>query len=738
MKRLAAAFLTVFLIAGLFAGCTGESSEFSAEPVTRPEFANKTPYSEIDNEEFVLAAEKGSLKLYFQPLTTQFMVENAADGSVWYSNPQDIDDDEYATQLMKMQMNSTLLVEYNNVDANKVETLNLYTATVRSKKFNINLVEDGVLFDYTVSDVGKKIYFAVRLGNGHLYTDVWYEDFGEPKQDKLVSSISVAPYFVSGRLGNEGYLFLPDGSGALVNFDKNNITADSYSRPIYGEEPSSITRDWYLQASNETIKLPVFGVRRNGSAMIAVSETCAEIGIMNANACGQKTSYANAYISYRTLDAVEYKLGNYTTTVFNTKLKDIETITTRYYFLSDDDANYSGMARRYRDYLAEKYSLGSAAVKDTFYTDVYAGIYKKVSTLGIPHDKFVPLTTAEQLSSMCEEIREIGAENITVRYKNWNTAELKGKRVSSAKSPSVLSFDELSDFSGAVVYPLVDKLQSYTSGGYIDSLGNATFSTVGMPFSMAGFNKSNLETNDITTRWIAVNKLAPNVRSYMEQLTNKGFKNIAFGDLSSKLYADYRGDGYLRDYSKKLMKGLLEDADGKFDGIMSDGANDYALAWSNVVFNTPVSHSMQDILAESVPFYSIAVGGLMDCVAPSFNGEYASDDLMLRAAASGTYFCYSFMNAESSEILSTSLKSLTNMNFETTVEGATEIYNEMKKITLAAKDSRIYSHKFISDTLTVTEYENGVKVYVNFADKAAAADSVEIPAKAFTVIGGEN
>ena len=76
-----------------------------------------------------------------------------------------------------------------------------------------------------------------------------------------------------------------------------------------------------------------------------------------------------------------------------------------------------------------------------------------------------------------------------------------------------------------------------------------------------------------------------------------------------------------------------------------------AIAYSNVIFNTPVSHSMQDILAQSVPFYSIAVGGLVDCVSPSFNGEFSSDDLMLSAAASGTYFCYSFMNTQRLNIL---------------------------------------------------------------------------------------
>lgn len=736
MKRIISVFLTVVLTAGLFVGCSSSSSELLKVPFPRPEFPKATPYTDINNEEFVLAAEKGDLKLYFQPLTTHFMVENKADGSVWYSNPQNVNDDEYASGLTKMQMNSTLMVEYLNADNQKTETLNLY-ATVRSKKYNIKLVEDGVLFDYDVTEVGKKFYFAVRLNEDHLYTDVWYENLPETKPNIFINSLSVAPYFLSGRLGDDGYLFLPDGSGALVNFDKSNITGNSYSRPIYGEEPTSVTRDWYLQASKAVINLPVIGVRKNGSALFAIAETGAEIGTINANACGQKTSYANAYINYRALNFVEYKLSTFTSKIFNKKIKDIETITTKYYFLSGDDADYSGMARKYRDYLAETYSLSKTTVKDTFYTDVYAGVFKKVSTLGVPHDKFVSLTTTEQLAAMCEQIGKTGAENIVVRYKNWNTDELKGKRVSSAKAPADLSFNELSSFSKAEVYPSVSTHQSYTSGGYIDALANACFSTVGIPFEMDGFNKSNLQSNGTTIRWIAFDKLAPQVQTYMQQMSDKGFKNIGFVDLSNRLYSDFRGETNLRNSTKNLMKNLLEEADGKFDKIMLDGANDYALRFGKVIFNTPVSHSMQDILACSVPFYSIAVGGLIDCVAPSFNGEFANDDLRLLAAASGTYFCYSFMNAASSEILSTSLKSHANMNFDSNFEEAAKAYNEMKKITSAASGSRIYSHNYITETLTVTEYENGVKVYVNFADNDTAVDSVKVPAKTFIVIGGE-
>lgn len=736
MKRIIAAILTLLLVAGLFSGCGNNSAEFVDEPITRPEFKNKKSYGDIQNEEFVLVAERNDLKLLVQPSTTQFKVENSADGSVWFSNPQNVAEDEYASQLTRMQMQSTLAIEYTNIENKKVTSINIYTAAVRSKKYTVDLVDDGVVFEYEVKEVGKKFFFAVRLGEGYLYTDVWYEDLEEKKEGLLINAIQITPYFVSGRLGDDGYLFIPDGSGALVDFDTKNAVANSYSRPIYGEEPTSITRDWYLQASKQSVKLPVFGVARNGSALFAIAETASEIGVMNANACGQKTSYANAYISYNTLASVEYDLGKYTTMLYDTSVREIETITTRYYFLSGENANYSGMARKYRDYLSDKYNLGENKVHDTFYADVYGGVLKKVSTLGVPHDKLVSLTTAEQLAEMCDEIKQGGANDITVRYRNWNSDELKGKRVDSANAASALSFEKLNDFAGVNIYPSVISLQSYSSGGFFDSLANATYSITGLPFSMNGYLVSNLQANDKRRFWVATSKLKANAEGYINGLSRKGFKNIALSDITIDLYADYRDDIYLRDDSKKVMEDILGIANDKFDSVMADAANEYAIAYSNVIYNTPISHSMQDILSKSVPFYSIAIGGLVDCVAPSFNGESANDKLMLTAAASGTYLCYSFISEESSILLSTELKSLTNMNFGSTIDDAMMAYNEMKKIADAAEGSRIYSHRYITDTLTVTEYENGACVYVNFSDTDIVADSVNIAADSFVVIGG--
>ena len=735
MKRLIAVFLAMLIIVLTFASCGKDVAQTSQE-IERPKLT-ETAYTDISNEEFVLCAENNGLKLYFMPSTTHFMVENTNDGSVWYSNPQNASEDEYAVKLTQMQMMSTLIVEYVNISTKKTTSLNLYTAAVRSKKYSISQMEGGVLFKYDVSEIGKRVNLAVRLQNGYLTTDVWYDALEKAKENVFVSAVKVTPYFVSGTLGDSGYLFIPDGSGALVEYNTKHIASNSYSRPIYGEEPTSITRDWYLEAKDEPIRLPVFGAVRNGSAIMAIAETGAEIGTINAYACGQESSKANVFASYSVMNSVEYDLGSYSTVIYDKNEKVFPTVTTRYYFLSGDNADYSGMARQYREYLKTKHSLEYNGVSDEFYTDVFAGVIKRVATVGIPHDKFVSLTTAEELQDMVNTLNDNGVKNITVRYRNWNLDELRGNRVDEANVDSSLKFNKLRDIKSAKIYPAVLNLESYTKGGFFDALANATYSITGLPFSIKGFLKSNLRENDETTYWVAAPNLKNNVRKLIAGLNKKEFSNIALGDISSDLYSDYRDNGYMRDYSKASALSLAEDAKQSFEGIMSDSANDYMAVLSNVIYNAPVSHSNQDILGKSVPFYTMALGALSNCVAPTLNGEKADDNLLLSAAASGAYIGYSFMHEKASELLTTDLKSLTNMNFESNCSEAIDSYSKMKEIYTAASGSKIYSHKYLTDTLTVTEYEKGVKVYVNFADSEATAENVTVSGGAFAVVGGK-
>lgn len=316
MKRIIAFILTVCMIFTVFTACS--SKENMQNNTAKKDISTLgEAYKDIKNTEFVLCAQNDNISLSFQPSTTHIKVENLADGSVWYSNPQNPSEDINASQLIKMRMMSVLEIEYTNTTTKKRTLINNYTSNVKSAKYEIFYIENGVVFKYDIAELGKTVYLAVYLEKETLLTKFWYEDAKERKENIKISGVSVLPYFVRGAMYDDGYLFLPDGSGAIVDFSNVSYSGNPYRRNIYGYEPTLITSDYYLNVNKNSVYLPVYGARVNGSAVMAICESGAEYGVLTAEACGQSSSYARAYVNYNFLNFIDYKVGKSTAELFD-------------------------------------------------------------------------------------------------------------------------------------------------------------------------------------------------------------------------------------------------------------------------------------------------------------------------------------------------------------------------------------------------------------------------------------
>lgn len=722
MKKIIALMLTLCITVSFLSACSSNKNTQNSA-VKKDEISLSNPYKDIKNNDFVLCSESENLRLSFQPSTTQIKVENLSDGSVWYSNPQNSSEDEIASQLVKIRMMSVLDIEYVNTFTRKRTTISTYTSNVKSGKYEIYTTENGVIFKYDVAEVGKILFLSICLEKGNLLSSVWYEDGKEKKENIEISAVAALPYFVRGSMSDSGYLFLPDGSGATVDFSNVVYSGNPYSRNIYGYEPTLITSDYYLDVNKNSIYLPVYGAKVNSSAVMAICEKGAEYGVLTAEACGQNSSYARAYVSYKLINSIDYKVGNTDTELFDKIGFTLDKVTTRYIFLSGEDANYSGMARSYRNYLCISTKLKET--KTALYADIYASVIKKVSTIGIPHNKTVSLTSKKELENIIKRLKAEGVDDITVRYRSWNKDEIAGKKVDSADGLS----KGLTDIENAEIYPSLLSLHTYSNGGYIDRLINASKSITQLPFSWKKHQLSNLNETKQAEYRVSVDWFKNNSQKLIKRLKDKDIKNLALGDVSNSIYCDFKDDGFKRDKTMAVMKDFLKSADKEFDSLMLDSANAYSAVYADVIFNAPVDHSNHDILCKSIPFYTMVMSGIADCVAPAYN---SNDGDLLHTVAAGAGLCVNWISAKSTELVGTQLNSLSNVNFSETVDETISLYKRINKVYKMAENSRIYSYGFVGDEVSVTEYENGLRIYVNFSNKAfVLEDGTEIPAEDF-------
>lgn len=99
--------------------------------------ANKSAQAEMpvpDGMEAV--AENDELILYLQPETTEIAVKDKQNGVMWFSNPQDREQDAIATGYNKSQLNVQLELTYYDNAGNALKYDN-FTHSVQSGQFEI-------------------------------------------------------------------------------------------------------------------------------------------------------------------------------------------------------------------------------------------------------------------------------------------------------------------------------------------------------------------------------------------------------------------------------------------------------------------------------------------------------------------------------------------------------------------------------------------------------------------------
>ena len=127
-------------------------------------------------------------------------------------------------------------------------------------------------------------------------------------------------------------------------------------------------------------------------------------------------------------------------TVFEKNGIKTERFGVRYYPVDSDngeDLNYADCAEVYRNYLINNKGLTAKAQanKSDLYVDLYGGVMKDTSILGIPFNLKTEITGFDQASDILDILKDGGVDNITVNYNDWTNDSIKNK-ISTEVSPS--------------------------------------------------------------------------------------------------------------------------------------------------------------------------------------------------------------------------------------------------------------------------------------------------------------
>ena len=243
------------------------------------------------------------------------------------------------------------------------------------------------------------VYMEHTLEDGALVVNVPTYEISCNKEDYRVQKLSVYPAFnCADESKNEGYLFVPDGAGALFPMDSGITTYGDYTRPIY--DNTRYGNLYNIRGYKEDTPMPVFGMYhtggdKTGSGFFAVIESGAELAWYATaikSAPGQEGGhvYNAAFATFEVMQSASVRVFGPFASQTNSYLVTADPAkmdcTVRYYVVGED-ADYATYADIYRNYLvggdASKLNYNNEA---KLYINLLGAVTLKDSILGVPYE----------------------------------------------------------------------------------------------------------------------------------------------------------------------------------------------------------------------------------------------------------------------------------------------------------------------------------------------------------------
>ncbi len=676
-------------------------------------------------------SENDSFKLYVNEEDTTFAVQSKKDNYVWWSAPLNADNDDIAKAPQVRNMKSPLYIVYGNIEQHTSTRLSSYEGSINSKNFELTKLDNGFKVVYNFSKVDMSVPMTVTLDGDHINMQVNLDEVKEPEPvdntGYVLLDVGLAQFFAAGGIEDKGYMVVPDGSGAVINFN-NHSSGSAYQGEIYGADTSitQLTRPY----KTEQVYLPILGNVVEGEdtnhGFMAIAEQGDTFGTINATVSEQSaTEYNNVWFEFKIRGEDTYYMGERRLQVFESGEMQQPNISVNYYPMTGEELSYIDMANRYRQYLTEQkgFTEKSDNIKPYYYLDLYGGTVKAQSILGFPVNMETPATTYAQAKEIIQKLKEKGVENIIVNYNDFNGAGINGLISAGVNQAGSLggneAFSDLMSYveqEGITLTPSVGITYMKGSGnGYSYSLNAckqitnayATSNNWDIAFGIPHQVRLVVRTTLAPYYW---NDLYPKL---INSFNDEGIKTICLSDATTLLYSDYSRGVYTRyDTMNELIKGYQAFKDNGMT-ILADGANAYALPYVDYLTNVPLTSSNFDMFDYDIPFYELVIHGYIPYTTKAINASADASDLIMLALSTATPVHYDMMYNDPNEFTDSDYETLFYSNYSGWLESSADAYKMVNETLAKFVGQKIIGYERPSNYVIQTTYEDGTTVTVN-------------------------
>lgn len=644
---------------------------------------------------------------------------------------------EAAKGAMRLKLQSLVTGSFYDLQLKKETEFYSASQDIVSKRSTIKKGDGAVCIQYSMKN-GLGFLVEVMLENGELKIQIPAESIQETERF-VFKQFQIAPNLVSASAAQKGYFLLPDGCGAVMNF--NNGKSGVYDEPVYGINKAFVYEAYAV--SEENIYLPVFGMERDGACLLAVISQGAAISRVRAATNGNETVRNRAYPVFLLREKDEQYI---TDDVFQTVIQDISCLSSdlEMTYLFGSEGGYSEMASIFRSYIQNQ-GIEKAKQSDScVLLSIYGAVKTKQKLFGVPlYDKAQQITSYETAEEILEQFSAQLQTSPVVRLAAWDADTVMGYSVNSfqpvGKKRELSKLLDICKKQGIDVY-LSEPFSVVQKAGKGIRLKRDVIRNLANELSIqySYYHASNSVNFDAPYYYLLDSSIVlERAKKLTSSLTKYEFTGIAIEDLSKMCYSNFRkGNVSSQESTKVEFQEVLGFLAGQ-DSLLLESGYYYALPYGNMVYNAPGGSSKQNIMDAEVPFYQMVLSGLKSFTGSPINRMDNRRAALLKALETGAYIHYEIVE-DTDSLQGTNLEKLYGAQWKLNSEGIKSELQEFEPVLQQIAGKTILQHEILQSNVTRTWYENGCVVTVNYNDESVTVDGVTINALDYVLERGNN
>lgn len=574
-------------------------------------------------------------------------------------------------------------------------------------------------YEVDIKDPEFFIPMTVRLTEDSVVAEIITEEIVSKEPYEIVS-IQLLPYMGAANETKEGYIVIPEGSGGIINFNNGKTAQRSYLSYIYDRDHTLIPAKLELQ--DVGANMPIFGLKHETNAMLAIIEGGAEHAMVTAEISRKNDRFNKVIPEFTFKDSGLYYLTQAGISIWNDDNYDYHP-TLRYYFTVDEEANYTGLAKLYGDYLDMKYNLSlKQELPMSLYLDILGSYDFEDYFLFFPYKRVEALTTYRNAQEIAETLSSKGVNHLVMNYQGWFNGGLEHEIANNidldhsvGSKKDLLRFTSWMEEQGYQLFfdvdfmKLYNKKSTYSNANIARIVGGTMMEYY--PYDIASRFPIKTEDPYYLLKTATINN---NIIGFMKDYMKLELSGLTLRSLSEELYSDFhRGESLYRYQAKDVMKDIIQGINDQ-TSVMLTNPNAYNLGFADHVIDLSTDTSHFLVIDYEIPFYQMAIAGKVSYAMHSINIDQIEVDMyyLLKAIETGSNLKFTVSYEDTAQLINTRFNTYFSTEYSLIEQKMLTLYDEL--YTLIGDDNYLVSHSYVNPSEIKVTYHQGQVITLNY------------------------